>query len=330
MEKDFILVVDDKEENRAAAQAYLHSAGLDGVVASDYVEAKAVLDSGAHIDGVITDCFFPEETGSGRKDLGRQTIEHILAGAYGGKLEQAAGIKSKEESIDDALTTFGQVVTLGDSPDDRLSFLLHNYLAYCVKDEEYNPEEDRLLNSIRHMSGSFGPDKAAEHLLETLASASIYDEAPHTNVRQYDELHYVSRMSYGLRKPLEVSESDQPLGVVVAEEAAARGIPTIIVSSAYHHATNMQPIGDYIGKRREEAESAGKRLGWEIMADMDPSLSSQQIGKDNPRAWASAYEGLLLEAHLPAGDEGWQKYHRRKEALQKGETLSLRALREAE
>lgn len=45
---------------------------------------------------------------------------------------------------------------------------------------------------------------------------------------------------------MEESESNQPLGVLIAEEARVRGIPFVLATSTYHHDELTQPIQDQV------------------------------------------------------------------------------------
>ena len=73
-----ILLVEDVAQYQDVAQKYLVSRGNDVALAKDYSEAMDRLKN-PDFDGVITDCFFPELTGSGNREIGYQAIQKMLA-----------------------------------------------------------------------------------------------------------------------------------------------------------------------------------------------------------------------------------------------------------
>ena len=76
-----ILIVEDREENMAAAKKYfgkLENVSAD--YAKDYTEAIANLESKKY-GAVISDIFFPEKTGTEERQLGKKFI-YVLAKEY--------------------------------------------------------------------------------------------------------------------------------------------------------------------------------------------------------------------------------------------------------
>ena len=73
-----ILVVEDNEEFRSAAEQYFASRDdIEVVYAKDYDEAVSALESES-LDGAIVDFFFPKTTGSGDVEIGRELVERLI------------------------------------------------------------------------------------------------------------------------------------------------------------------------------------------------------------------------------------------------------------
>ena len=81
-----ILLVEDNPQYQDVAQRYLASRGNVITLAKDYSEAIDKLKN-PDFNGVITDCFFPELTGSGNRDLGYEAIKRMLDSDSRGRKE---------------------------------------------------------------------------------------------------------------------------------------------------------------------------------------------------------------------------------------------------
>jgi len=82
------LIVDDKEEYRAAAELFFKTIpNVKVFFAKDYDEAMNLFSD--KLGGVITDCFFPKQTGSADTRLGMKVIEYLT------------GDRSEEYQIDE-------------------------------------------------------------------------------------------------------------------------------------------------------------------------------------------------------------------------------------
>jgi CheY-like chemotaxis protein len=71
--------------------------------------------------------------------------------------------------------------------------------------------------------------------------------------------------------------TQQPLGVLVADEAERLGIPFVLATSTYHHDSLTQPIQDYCNHR-----------GWQLI----DCLTGHEDHKASPDFWESAYSSL--------------------------------------
>ena len=308
---DTLLIVDDDPKNRAAAQQYFNSAGREGVIASDYVEAMAILDSGASIDGVLTDCFMPKKAGSGDTQLGGEAITKIVAGAYGKvALDLAKTSETKEHRRDSIVVGFASLV----ETTPRLTVQLNNYASYCVIMES---DIEPLRGAVGRQARAFGPKRGGESLEQLLSCGGIYDQEPErwATFRSWTDIDRASHFLDQMRQYLQASESNQPLGFLIAEESAKRGLPTLIVSSAYHHAGHIQAVFDY-------SERCHSR--WAVIADQDKAYG--RTSKDEPEAWKHFHEVLLREAIILGDLEATTEqgyYHAYDRALQKAREGSV-------
>ena len=131
-----ILVIEDNEIYKSAAQKHLNSKGIDVVSARDYSEASSYLAS-PKIEGIITDCFFPEITGSEKRDLGYATIE---------KMAEVDPLGRKTDPLALAIAKVGNIVgtdavkqmTANAGAEYRQSVDLYWALEQAVKENEAN------------------------------------------------------------------------------------------------------------------------------------------------------------------------------------------------
>jgi CheY-like chemotaxis protein len=82
---------------------------------------------------------------------------------------------------------------------------------------------------------------------------------------------------WALEQAMKESESNQPLGILVAERAGELGVSFILATSTYHHDELTQPIQDY-----------ASRKGWRLV---DCGLNSEHE-KETPEFWARAFGEL--------------------------------------
>src|SRR3989338_11574449 len=96
-----ILLVEDNPKYASSAEQYLASRSQAVALARDYSQAMDRLRN-PDFDGVITDCFFPETTGSGNITLGKELVGRI------------AKSDSRERKMVEGLEVLGQYVDLED------------------------------------------------------------------------------------------------------------------------------------------------------------------------------------------------------------------------
>ena len=83
---------------------------------------------------------------------------------------------------------------------------------------------------------------------------------------------------WALEKAIEEDEANQPLGLLVAEQAQQLGIPFVLATSTYHHDILTQPVQDYCGKK-----------GWTLV-DCGPNSVDE---KSNARFWERVFDVLV-------------------------------------
>ena len=74
-----LLVVEDNPTYRAAAEQFFAGTAHEVTWAGDYESAMQVLQSGTPLEGIITDCFFPQRVGSGETALGLEVVKTMQA-----------------------------------------------------------------------------------------------------------------------------------------------------------------------------------------------------------------------------------------------------------
>lgn len=82
---------------------------------------------------------------------------------------------------------------------------------------------------------------------------------------------------WALEQAMKESETNQPLGILVAEKVEELGIPFILATSTYHHDELTQPIQDYVSRR-----------GWRLV-DCGPNSEHE---KETLEFWARAFDEL--------------------------------------
>lgn len=208
-----ILLVEDNPEYTDAAKAHLASKGYEVAHARDYSEAIEMLRNPDYA-GVISDCFFPEETGSRKTGLGK---------------ELAGNLCPQGRKLAEGLEILGQCVDLSNADMEKYArFLINTSTESDIAD---NP----TIRSIQKASSVLGREAATQIAINTLRGAYGKWEEPKD--------YYTA-----LIKAMEKSEANQPLGVLVAEKAIELGLPVILATSTNHHDMLTQPVTDYVNK----------------------------------------------------------------------------------
>ena len=96
-----ILLVEDNPRYASSAEQYLASRSQAVALARDYSQAMDRLRN-PDFDGVITDCFFPETTGSGNITLGKELVGRMAKSDF------------RERKMVEELEVLGKYVDLED------------------------------------------------------------------------------------------------------------------------------------------------------------------------------------------------------------------------
>ena len=215
-----ILLVEDNPRYASPAEQYLASRSQAVALARDYSQAMDRLRN-PDFDGVITDCFFPETTGSGNITLGKELVGRMAKSDF------------RERKMVEELEVLGKYVDLEDQD-------MRKYARFLIgTSQEREISQSPVVRAIKQIS-ILGKEAATLIAKNTLGMVYRENQAP----KDY----------YGaLMKAMDESEANQPLGLLIAEKSGELGLPLILATSAYHHDILTQPIQDY-------ASSKGWRL----------------------------------------------------------------------
>ena len=207
-----ILLVEDNPRYASSAEEYLASRSHFVALAKDYSQAIDRLTN-PEFDGMITDCFFPENTGSGNTTLGKELVRKM------------AKSDSRERKIIEGLEVLGQYVDLEDPA------MLKYARSLIGTSQERDISQSAIGMALKQVS-KLGKEAATFIAKETLGRAYRENRTPKD--------HYGTLM-----KAIEDSEANQPLGILIAERADELGLPFILATSTYHHDALTQPVQDY-------------------------------------------------------------------------------------
>ncbi|MBS3056061.1 MAG: hypothetical protein J4473_01355 [Candidatus Aenigmarchaeota archaeon] len=213
-----ILLVEDNPEYAGPAEHYLNSGKNEIVLAVDYSQATDRLTTPG-IDYVITDCFFPEITGTGNIELGRELVRKM---AYSDPVEKR---------MIDGLEVLGQYINLSDSE-------MRKYARFLISiSRERDITQSPVMRAIRQVSVLDEKKEIATRAAKsTLRLIYMTDQAPRDDYE-------------ALMRAMEESEANQPLGILIAERADELKLPSVLTTSTYHHDMLTQPIQNYAGSK---------------------------------------------------------------------------------
>ena len=209
-----ILLVEDNPDFSKTAKKCLQERAYEVRHAQDYVQANAILlaQDTSGFSGVISDCFFPEETGSGKRSLGLALVDKMLATDESGKrIEDYEKAFEKIMDLDDELRTYVRIVG-----------------SHSSEDPKNNPIF-KAASTASRVSREVG----AIVTKNTLAMVCKEEASRFKD-------HYKA-----LRDAIEKDESNQPLGIAVAELADELKLPVVLATSTNHHDSLTQPIQNY-------------------------------------------------------------------------------------
>lgn len=233
-----ILLVEDTEKYQEAAKAYLAGSDFQYDIAKDYDEAIHELGRRGY-DGIISDCFFPEKTGSGNVERGKSLVEKM------------AREDPNEINWNKKLNEFGQYINL-ENPDAK------KYAKYVVQNAP-STVKDSMIDSLRNKNDK---NEATTSFKEVMAMIwSEYEESKVKKLSLYENL----------MKSIEKSEYNQPLGVLVAEKAEELGLPIVLNTSSDYHDELVVPVINYAKEKgydliqsRVDSDSKGEGKFWEM------------------------------------------------------------------
>jgi hypothetical protein len=248
-----MLVVDDSQLYRDACAAFLKGMGYaEGsmdrgfVMAPDYKTAVGFTERYKPTCAFF-DCFFPAQTGSGDISLGEKALQMMKDADPG------------ETRVRAILAEFAKYVDMG-----KAGVLARRFARTEKGDEE--PCKITVIASLARANKFLGMDGATRMAMTSLGatfgSEDGLEEGP------YDALEAAMRKS----------PDNQPLCVLLGEEAAKRKMPFVLVTSTNHHDKLTQPIFDYARRRNWRLDSA------------------QHIDeKSTPGFWEKAYNRMTKE-----------------------------------
>jgi hypothetical protein len=258
-----ILLVEDNPEFAEAAIDHLHSRGITYYwFSSDYENAmKFINDQDSNrFTGVISDCFFPRNYSSDIT-LGKVAIE---------KMESSDTVLIY---INRFIEEFGKHVNL----DDKLRKAVTNlawHEFYSPSREDKDPSKNRTIKDLALNSKTSGKENATRSCNDMMTyegSSYLRDDREMVKyMGQYDKL----------REAIKKDPSNQPLGILIADECENRGIPKVLATSSFHHDMLTQPIQTYCALRKWNLVDCSKgRPGEKAQASF----------------WQRAYDSLLRE-----------------------------------
>ncbi len=243
-----ILVVEDNKEFMGGCSVGFCNPDINAVpiFASDYDEAIKRIESRRY-NGAIIDCFFPKTTGTGEREIGRVAIEKMLATDTRGQR-----IEAYEKFLENSF--------------DKNDPELRRIIRYIGSISEQKPLASAVVQVVK-LVGAIDKEKIGKILKDDAKWLFKGIE----NFKDY----YLE-----LRNALEADEHNQALGILVAEECQARGIPFVLATSTYHHDALTQPIQNYCGNN-----------SWQLVdcSTRNPNEKAQAS------FWQRAYDALLRE-----------------------------------
>ena len=207
-----ILIVEDNDKYFEAAKSTITQNTLDRAI--DYCQAMDKLNT-IKYNGVIIDCFFPEETGTNKKELGKSLVTRLQE-----EDPHECKIKEGMEILKDHINL-----------EDPEIYKLARYLVDSLPDFK-----NSVINQALKSVGELSKDVATLAFKNTVELIYRENQAP----KDY----------YGdLFRAIEKSELNQPLGILVAERASELGLALVLATSTYHHDNLTQKIYNFAGKK---------------------------------------------------------------------------------
>ncbi len=244
-----ILVVEDNQRFRQGAESYFQTRrDATAIYSIDYDEAMHELNRGTRsvnfVQGALVDCFFPRTAGSGDISLGKSLVTRM------------AESDPREQKIVAGFRVLGNYVDVEDTE-------LRKYARFWIGRSEDDISQSAVVRALERVSTVVG--KEAATLIAKNTFSLLYREG---DARDYYDT---------LRKAMEESETNQPLGLMVADQAHTIDVPLVLVTSTYHHDMLTQPIQNYASAR-----------DWELV----DCAQGRPDEKATPEFWKRAFERL--------------------------------------
>jgi len=282
-----ILVIEDKKENLEEAKKYFEkikpTEKINVFYAEDYKNALKILEK-EKIDGIISDIFFPEETGSGKVDLGKEIYNKIAKTFDYEPLPNNQLLKKIEDHI-------------GKEWELKTNYYLTLYELVSLND--YPEKLDEALKELSSLKKSCSKEQfelvapmiAQQHSHPILRS--VAKKLKRKGVKEEMGIKMARSEEYGalLLGYILEGENNQPLGILIAERAKEKNIPLVFITSLHAaHDSAATPVCEYLKKegiRVEVIESGGYGL----------NVKKQDIGEENKflkkeSDWKLAYSRL--------------------------------------
>ncbi len=215
-----ILLVEDNPLFAAAATNYLKAQPHTALYhAKDYDGAMRILHEQPGLDAAFIDCFFPKAQGSNDITLGTSLVSRL------------AESDSHEKKIKSSLESLEKYVNLEDAEIAR-------YARLYLGTSEYDFIPQNAIIVTLKVVGSISKGISS-------ALAKTYMKR-HEDKRSKDEFHPYGDYYGKLLEAMSQSEANQPLGILIAEQAVEKKIPFVMTTSTYHHDMITQPLLNYI------------------------------------------------------------------------------------
>ena len=212
-----ILLVEDNPIYTESAISAITSKGHTSLHAQDFESAGII--SYRDYDSALVDCFFPEKTGSGIRDIGRKVIERITD-------------KSLHERLEKDLVELAEIADMSiPAVNDYFRGMLMGCYSRGLDAKLLLP-----LEAMKHVSRTLG---------QGVATAIAQQEPLLSKYKLEAKRDYFKSMSDYLNQ----SEANQPLGISLAENLVFGGKPFVLCTSTYHHDSVTQPIQNYASKK---------------------------------------------------------------------------------
>ena len=260
MQERNVLIVDDRIENRqAAAKAFEGlgytvvpvndcdnvNSGLTAFLAKDYRQGMRGVDLGP-TDAYI-DLFFPEEEGSGKREMGQEVITDLESFFEG---EDHYDMNHAREEIIKA---------------ERLENELQNYIKEKLQEKVSGEDMNRWMTAAT--LAAYSQAQTVPNLILTRPQMFKRDvdmfQRCNMKPRYWDIME--DRVEHGkedieklkasaypfqyMREGLKEDEARQPLGIKLGNKADERGIDVTIATSENHHHAGPREAEYYAGRK---------------------------------------------------------------------------------